>query len=67
MLNMIPMPSLLDSDVPRQKEEIIIKIEDLEIRELIGIGQFGEVRRALLKRDNGSARQVAIKKGLAGI
>ena len=54
--------------VPRQKDEIIIKIEQLEIGEIIGKGQFGEVRQALLKRGNGLPPvQIAIKKALAGM
>ena len=64
MLDIMP----IDDNVPRQKDDIIIKIEQLEIGEIIGIGQFGEVRRALLKRKNGlPPMQVAIKKALAGI
>ena len=55
--------------VPRpKKDDIIIKIEQLEIGGIIGKGQFGEVRQALLKRGNGlPPEQVAIKKALEGI
>ena len=68
MLDIMPIDVTLDDNVPRQKDDIIIKIEQLEIGEIIGIGQFGEVRRALLKRKNGlPPMQVAIKKALAGI